>query len=497
MINLTPRYIEEAGGLLRAISLKSAEVVRSVLGENNIKPINKEKLDKLDRILVHTSPHLDEYLAVLLFRACLPPQKLRELQLEEFTLNSINNDQLAKVTWRNAAVIGIGGTHTGGARALFNYDEHVETGKVRKDSSCSMLVSKRHLNDPGILYKAIGEIDHIDAYANAHDKHLGNYIKWMHESEYFFSIGSSTKDHIKDSISPTWKQTLIEACLAAYILASNDKKRFNDASFWKQYAEDSLDAYKKYSLLRKVDPKFTDVFGRLKGNISRYEPHYLLINKPGGGQEEKKDKYGNRIEQKLVMPYLAALCQYYWGPEIGHIIMAHFWDARVQSQITYANITEVLKTTIGDGTHEIPPVRTPMGQLTFRHIPVAGASRKPWVVEFVLKGAMPNSKAPLLSYINNNNDGNGYLILHNSSTNNIVLNKGYGVNSETWKALCDKLLQVEGDSSAKIAGCWYKLVNDNGNIAGFMLNGNKAHQYVPKTSIDADSLVGLVKEIIS
>ena len=122
MINMTPRYIEEAGGVLRAISLKSAEVVREVLGEENIKPMNKAKLDHLDRILVHTSPHLDEYLAVLLFRACLPPQKLREVQLEEFTLNSISNDRLAIATWRNAAVFGIGGTHKGGANPLFLFD---------------------------------------------------------------------------------------------------------------------------------------------------------------------------------------------------------------------------------------------------------------------------------------------------------------------------------------------------------------------------------------
>lgn len=507
MINITPQYIKNAGGVLQAISLKSAEVIRELLDVKNIKQLNKSKLDILERILVHSSPHLDEYLAVLLFRACLPLEKLHKLQFEEFSLHSMNNDQLAKAIWPTSAVFGIGGTHDGGAKPLIMYDEHVPEGMKRPESSCSIMTKKRHLSNIDIpLYKVISEVDHIDAYANAHNKHLGNYIKLMHDTEYIFSKGSTVREDIKDPISPIWKQSLVEACITAFILGIHDKKPFSNPDYWRKPAQDSLDHYAKHSLL-KDDPKFSIAFGTLKTNISNvynFNRIYLTITESDNTKRQIVNKQGLPIKQLMLMPYLAALCQDYWGPYLGHIIMAHFWEARIQAQISYENIKDILKTTIGNGIHEIPYVRTPVGQLSFRHIPVMqnynGKMRTPWVIEIILNGVMPNAKAPMLSFLNSNNNGIGYIILHNTGANNLVLNKGSNIDYTEWQLLWDKLILLEGNSDVvgnDVAGCWHRTLSNNKIMAGFFLNGNKAHQYVPHTSLDAESLLELVSQLKS
>lgn len=505
MITMTPQYIDQAGGLLQAISLKSAEVVRNLLQGTTIKQPPSNVVAKLDRLLVHTNPHLDEYMAVLLFRACLPPNKLHDLPLDEFTLTSSYNDQLAKVTWPSAAVFGIGGNQTGGAEPLLLFDEHVPEGKKKRDSSCTKMTKNKHLSGSLSvpLLKVIGEADHIDANANAHPKHLGNYIKWIHETEYVFSLGASVGDNIKDTISPMWKQALVEACLAAFMMGINDKKSFSKPEYWKQPAQDSLNYYAKYSLLQG-EPKFTSVFNRLKSTILDYKTSYLVTTQADGSKTERLDSHGNPIPQLLVMPYLAALCQDYWGPYIGHIIMAHFWESRLQSQLAYQKMAEILKQTLGDGTKEIPYVRTPLGAVSLRHVTGAacqqdfnGKKYTPWVIEFVTNGVILNARAPLGTYLNSANNGIGYVLLRNTSSNNVVLSQGKNGNYKTWEAIFQKLIELEGnaDVRGRASGCWHKTENSQGKLADFLLNGNPAHQYVPRTSLDADSLVEMISNL--
>ena len=143
MIIISPQFINQAGGVLQAISLKAAEVVSDLAKETTVTPPTSDQLGRLNHILLHAAPHLDEYMAVLLFRASLPPEK-RNLPVEEISLTSRNNDRLAKVIWPTSVVFGIGGTHTGGAYPLLKYDEHVQAGRHRRDTSCTKLTTRMH-----------------------------------------------------------------------------------------------------------------------------------------------------------------------------------------------------------------------------------------------------------------------------------------------------------------------------------------------------------------
>jgi len=69
--------------------------------------------------------------AILLFKACLPPNK-RNVPIEEAIIHSCDNDIAAKSTWPEAAVFGIGNTVNGGAKPLLMYDEHVPHGQKTK-----------------------------------------------------------------------------------------------------------------------------------------------------------------------------------------------------------------------------------------------------------------------------------------------------------------------------------------------------------------------------
>jgi hypothetical protein len=92
----------------------------------------------------------------------------------------------------------------------------------------------------------------------------------------------------------------------------------------------------------------------------------------------------------------------------------------------------------------------------------------------------------IASLFNKDNAGCGLILIKDSSLGTSVLFKGSGIPEDKWQALVALIKSKEDE-------CWHVIYNSGGTIAPFIINGNKAHQYVPRSTLDATTLVELVK----
>lgn len=484
-------------GLLAALSRTSTRIIHEMMGSPPGR-VPAESLGKVRQLLTHKDPHIDEYMAMLLFKASLP-EKYWAMPMDEVVLSSASHDHKAMATWPEAAVFGIGKTHSGGARPALVYDEHVPEGKIRKENSATMLVRKMVLGNtrlPKPLFQLCSEIDHIDAYGNAHPKHLGNYLKRMHLAEYTFHKDSSAI--WSDVLTPAWKQALVEACIVSVLLGIQEKLPFSRPDYWSRPVKDSLDHYAKHTLLKDL-PGFDDAWNRLRSNMLNFKGDHLKITAEDGTR--KNLRVGNAEPwQLLVMPYLAGLCQDFWGPELGQIILVHFWEARILSMLDFDVVMRSLNDTVGRGIDDCSGMSTPAGIIDFRRLPLSapgrdGTKRNVWLIGLQLEGRIHDAKSAMINFLAKANDGVGYVLLKNAVTGAIVLSKGMNVPSSQWEALAGRLVEREGSSDTlPVAGCWHVTRNAQGRLADFLLNGNAAHQYVPRTVLSVDLLADFLQE---
>lgn len=495
MLKITANDIKKRGGLLGAISYASTSAVRELLG--NCTPTIPKNLKYVQQILTHKNPHLDEYMAMLLFKAALP-ESYWMMPLDEVVLQSASHDQKAMNEWPQSAVFGMGAVHSGGARAALYYDEHPKPGQKKKENSATNLtwwLLFGRQQKPIEFVKVLGEVDHIDCNANAHSKHLANYIKQMHDNS--FALGRHEYHIIADMLTPRWKQTVIEACLAALLVALKENRGFTSFDYWGKPAEDSLEHYRRHTLL-KDNPDFLACWEQLKKHVLGYKMHFLEITKEDGTKEKKVNKNNKPIPQLITVPYLAGICQDVWGPEIGQLLMVHLWETRILTNMDYVKALKEISNTIGSGDSE-KDCQTSIGRITFRKgkkmiVDAHGQKRSPWVIEVKLNPDINNAKA-IGSFIENNNAGVGYCFLKYARTGTAALYKCNGIQREKWGTLIKLLVGREGNSDETPPGCWHVTTNERGNAAPFLLNGNPAHRYTPRTDLTADLLAEFIDSI--
>jgi hypothetical protein len=508
MINITRDEIQHAGGLLSALSIKSAEYIATFLkGKKIVLPPN---ISELKRIITHSNAHLDEYFAILLFRACLPPH-LRKIPVEETIINSHTNDVVAKTTWPEAAVFGIGATVTGGAKPLLIFDEHVPHGKYKKNLSCSDLTLKKLIKNnimlPLPLNKVLGEVHHIDANGQAHYKQLNNICKWFWDREFIFHMGKSSLEIQKDTLRDDWKQAIIEATIAAAVYSNSNYDKKTQVS-WKETAKESLSHYEQHTLLKNQE-YFKKSIKTLRGRILNFQGAELKSKLPDGSHEIVKDANGNPVKQKLVLPYLTLACLNCWGPILGQIILSHFWESRILMQMSFEKITHVLNSIIIQGKEKIS-MPSPIGKIEFQILndisikvtetnPKTKESRtktvSPWIIQLTPSPGIEAAKGPLTGFLNTQNSAVGITSIK-SQYGTLVLSRGNNLPYEVWKDLADTLINIEGDANdPQSPGCWHITINESNTYESFLLNGNKSHQYVPRTSLDFRNLVQLVRKV--
>jgi len=508
MIKLTPDYIKDAGGLLPALTLRSASIVREIIG--NTKYNLPQNIDKLNRIITHKNPHLDEYMAILIFRAVLPPDK-QLIPLEEMVLSSTNNDQVAKATWPSSAVFGMGGVHTGGAKPLIMYDEHVKSGQKKKNGSATSLMLHKLFvsNIPIQLLQLCEEVDHIDAFGGAHYKHLGIYIKDLHDVHILLKKAEIKQPSIVESMSPSWKEALINACIATLLISIVEKFNpktenylFTRKTYWENCLRDSLEIYAKNTLLNG-NPNFRESFNEVKKRSLGYnwmrDDTYLTKRSTDGKKVKELDRNNKPIQQLAVMPYIAAICQEYWGPVLGQIILSHFWEARITRQMTFLRVRNALEKELKDFSKNYPFINSEVGNISLHlcnsFTVLDGSLQTPVVIEVNARPDIINAKSAIDDFLASYCHGYGYALLHQQNTGTKVLTKGKNITYDEWVKLCDLLIDIEGNSDEKPAGCWHKIENMEGKLESFLLNGNAAHQYVPKSSITGEGLKALIDRI--
>lgn len=496
MIRITPQDVRAAGSGAGAISLAAVRVVSEML-EASKAELPSGTAD-VERLLTHKHPHLDEYVAMLLFKAALPESQWG-LPLEEFVLRSASDDAQAKELWPSSAVFGMGGIHTGGARGLVVFDEHSKPGQNRTANSVTMLVRQRLFGKQEIskpLHQICRETDHIDAYGQAHFKHLGNYIKRLHEAEFLFS-GNLAYGGDAEDLLPRWKQALVEGCIAALACAIQEKKRFLSASYWREPAVASLSWYAEHTRLRD-DEDFAYAFNRLKRNVCGFKGARLQMHQPDASRTNSAEGRGDPW-QLLVMPYLAGLCLEYWGPEIGQRILFPFWEARILGDLGYAKVIRELEQVVAAGDKD-NSVASTVGNIAFcktgwQQPDPDGLLRTPWIIELQPASRLANSRAALTSYLKNNNGGVGYTLVRSSDVGGVVLSKGAATDSGEWERLVTWLVETEGNADADQGGCWHVVTSARGQLADYVLNGNPAHQYAPRTQLTAPSLVQALAQL--
>ena len=516
MIDIT-QEIRSTGGIIPAITLKCARLMREHLeGEGITLGEIRGARTKIQRILTHADPHIDEYMAALVLRAVLPEGK-KLIPLEETYLSSVNNDTRAKASWPESILLGFGGTHNGGAKPALLLDEHQsdeqqQSGtKKAKSDSVTQMVCRMFLKGKmsPAMYHLIREVDHIDSHGGAHDQNLGNYIKRIHGTDIF--AGFDADGNVKnDRMDSSWKEASIYACIIALLMAEKDKLMYFADWYWKKQVkrdvEASLKFYSEHSA-HKDSPEFEQVYKQMiflciKGFMADIEKGkaFLTADNGDGKRSPLRDKKGNELRQVMLMPYIASLCRTYWGEKLANIIMFTFWETKVQQNMTrnmcMNAINAVVKAHPGESVLNEP---TDAGQVSvlYSGYEVEAGGRKYPVVLIDVSSTVP-ARDGMNGVLNSPKFNKvGYTLFRNLDKNRpaLVFAKGANTPPEAWEFIVGELLKRDGSSdSRKRLGKWHVVRDANDNIATFILNGNAAHKYVQKVTRSPSGFLELIKK---
>jgi hypothetical protein len=508
MIAITQSDISGSGGVLAALADKSCECVRGVL-KSGWKEPPQEVVGSLDRIIVHTEPHLDEYFAELLFRSCLPRDK-QQCEFIEQSVFSATNDLGCQHLWPSAAVLGIGSTAAAGVMPLFLFDEHV-SGQSKIAASCSQIVADKMFNAiPASLATVLTEVNTIDEFGGGHPQNLNNLIKTLHEAR--FSFGKDTADDIemRDSLTPEWKRAIVDGCLAAVITClENGVDLISDAAAKRASLASSLENYIQYSV-HASHPRFLDAAQRIKG-VFGDQVHVFQDAVLRDRRGPLRDAAGQPIPQLLVLSRVCFACEHCWGTKLRDVITTHFWEQEFQKQLNFYAVEDAIESLFVQGKGRAV---TPVGVFTKTVLPEIEADvrtrgprpqtqkkRRPvWVITVTPAAGIFKPNQAISSFINKKNEGCGLILVRDSMLGTSALFKGSAIPPAQWHRLVSEIVNKEGESNPPLAGnqsepsgCWHVTYDSSGGMAPFILNGNKSHQYVPRSGLDATALCELVK----
>jgi len=452
MLHINKTYIEKNGGLLHSIRKKSNRYINALLKESGcIKPTELENR-KLDRTIVHTAPHLDEYFADLMFRSVLPDNKL-DITFMEMSIHSKTHDSLCKSYWPNAAVIGLGGSFSGGVKPFLHFDEHMDSG-MRSDDSCSQIVINETLY-PGIptsITRLLKEVNEIDEFGKAHDQHIGNIIKTAHVTRLKTNNPNNENDVHRDFMDAEWKKTLMDAMITSiiYCLEHNidimEEPKLKDATL-----RVSFEHYLNYCGYNKKEG-FKATVDRIK-NI--YFNQTMIF-------KDAKLPRSRKIDQLMIMGRICFALEKCWGEQITKILMMHIWEILYLSQSSFYNISNAIQPFIqNDGK-----IKTNYGEFIKKTVLANHTTRKNdiWIINVDQNPDFLKGHRAIVNLINKYNNGNGIIIINNNYDCTKAIFKGKNIDQNQWKLLVDSITLYEPKY-------WHIIVSQNGDYAPFILNG--------------------------
>ena len=502
MTTIANSDILASGGVLAALADKSCENFQRVL-KSGCNKQSAKIVDALQRIIVHTEPHLDEYFAELLFRACLPRDKW-QCEFIEQSVFSATNDHGCQHLWPSASVLGIGSAAAAGVTPLFLFDEHV-SGQSKIAESCSQLVADKMLNTvPASIARVLREVNTIDEFGGGHPQNLNNLIKTLHEVRFWFGRDTADDAVLRDNLTPVWKRAIVDACLSAVVVCLEDGiDLISDASAKKASLEPSLENYIRHSA-HASHPRFKDAVQRIRsvfGDQDRVFKDAFLRDRKG----IIKDANGEAIPQLLVLSRVCFACEYCWGAKLRDVITTHFWEQEFQKQLNFYAVEEAIESL---NAQKITRAVTPAGLFTKTVLPDifadvrSGGPQSPllkkkqpvWVVSVTPAFGIFKPNQAISNFINKHNAGCGLILIRDTITGTSALFKCSAIPTAQWERLVSKIIEKEGKvvPGLEPMGCWHVTYDSGGGVAPFILNGNRAHQYVPRSGLDATVLCELV-----
>jgi hypothetical protein len=499
MIPITNAFINDSGGLLRALVYKSAEYLEGIIGRSHINDL-KGKERYVRRIITHSDPHLDEYFADLLLMAALPTQ-LRRVPFEEQTIFSEDDDTDCKLTWPSSIVLGLGASVSGGATPLVFFDEH-SADQTRSAASCCQLTADTLFTWlPDSIRILMHEANSIDQFASAHDQSLANIIKDFHGIRFAFQRDESTGTEVSDFLTPEWKRALVHTCLTAVVYCLEKGVDLHSAPEGKVDAfMEPLERYRGLNL-RRSHEMFKTTDERTKSLYCDQEKVFResgLKAKTATGIVTQRDQTGQEIPQLLIASRVIFACKHCWGDAIASMIALHIFEVEYQAQLNFKIAQREIETMFAKNysftntsigmmeQSSLPPVfikgvRKQAGrELSFQGqypLVVLGLSPNPGVIK-------PNRAAR--NFINKHKSGLGIIFINDTALGTRAIFKCDNTPYDKWAKFCAALEDLEPNSWS-----WQK---SGGRGYDYILNGTKAHRYKEPTSLNFKSLLRLLRK---
>lgn len=497
-ITIDKKYIEQKHGILNALCFASGEYISKVLkkhGDQKVKRFSSKDLGNLQRVIVHKHPHLDEYFAELLFRSILP-YNLKDIELVEHTLMSIDNDPLSQITWPNAVIFGFNNQESGGSRAIEYFDEHEEDGS-RRTPSCGQIVADRYLFNPlpKSIQTILDEVNQIDSIGRAHSYNIANLIKKIHDTPYIVGYNDIEEKFTSKYLTENWKRAIVDACITAMIYVYENKLLSyriskDEEDKLNSYASNSIETFLKNTLLSDYEKDFYKTKAKIRQN---FKPGNKTLLKTKSWLKE-----GENIEQNLVIHKLCYALERCWGHSIATFVMSHLWQAEFQFQISFGHIQEEIKklhypeteTISNFGSIQILEIETPdIAPFQKESDRVKKHFKENQPIR-IIYGSLSNPKysnlaTVLKNIVSKKYQGYGLILLKDKMLNITMVSAGSTVPYKFWKFISDSIIEEEPNR-------WFQLIA-KGEYASFILNRTQSHQEdLPTEIVDLDFLKTLV-----
>ena len=131
--------------------------------------------------------------------------------------------------------------------------------------------------------------------------------------------------------------------------------------------------------------------------------------------------------------------------------------------------------------HRSPQFRIPTSPIPF------------WLFQLKPHPSVFNAEKALATFLRKKNVGFGLILINDITNGTKAIKRGQTVPNFFWT----KLKQLIINADKKIWGekqVWYDTTEDHRDPADFLLNGNKAHQYVPQSDLSIAQLEEHVKK---
>ena len=452
--------------LLATMIDRAVAAVRALCRNHGIRP-HVPYQRALKHLIVHKSPHLDEYLAELCFLSCLDEDP-SHIDYVEQSIFSKTSDPVARRLWPSSVLIGLGSDLGQLSTWLACFDEH-EAGGARRTRSAARLVLEAHCVKHGSLPLGLRiiakENDLIDSQGGAHPFHLSNLIKLLHSSRIVVARGSSAGH---EQLPTSWKRAVVLTALACMIVTIDNANGWKDnLDGMKSICKRIAARFKQHVALRPADQ---NVFSRFIGGFSNLQE--MLTARVGNTS-------GTMMNQHMVLPRVLWAIECCVGAEMADFVGLTLLEPRLRQEDEFSQIAaEVLKA-IND--KQTGTAISSLGEINYQLV-VRGARRLP-LLGFTTFGGLANPRAPMQDAMNRYFKGEGISILDHTSQGTKVIGSGRETDGIFWESLCRRLQERE-------PGAWFRP-----GSARFILNGNEAHRYVRPSNLDFFRLAKTIERI--